>query len=302
MHRKLHIVDVFADRPCAGNMLSVVLGAKGLSTKNMQSLARELGAAETAFVMASAPVAGHWPLRVFTSTRELPFAGSSALGAAHVLQAGQKGSRSRPLMLDFPSGSVPVVTERLGRRDLYWLRHPVPLLGATLSRVESAALLGLRPADIDGKHPGLELTSGDGYFVIPVRTRAALARASLDVAALRKYAARLSARSVVAFAPGASGPRNHYTARTLFDWHGEGEDAGNGSAGVCLAAWLVETRYCRDDAVDVRVEQGAELGRPSLVHLRAIRTSRGVEVRVGGSVVDVVRGDIVAAGYVATKT
>ena len=59
----------------------------------------------------------------------------------------------------------------------------------------------------------------------------------------------------------------------------------------------METGYCGDDAVDVRVEQGAHLGRPSLLHLRGIRTSRGVEVRVGGGVVDVVRGSIVATRY-----
>jgi trans-2,3-dihydro-3-hydroxyanthranilate isomerase len=72
------------------------------------------------------------------------------------------------------------------------------------------------------------------------------------------------------------------------------ENAATGSGNGALAAWLIETSFVADDALDMKVEQGANLGRPSTLHVRAIRTSRGIEVRVGGGVVDVLRGVIVA--------
>ena len=297
MQRKLHIVDVFTDKPCTGNALAVVLGAAGLTTRQMQAFAREMNFSETTFVTAPAPVAGAWPVRIFTTQRELPFAGHPVLGTAHVLRTEMAGARTQRIVLDLPSGRAPVAVERSGKGELYWMRHPVATVGGRLNRRQAAQTLGLVPSDIDGKHPSLEVLAGLGYIIVPVRTRAALARAKLDVDAMKKVAADLDARAVLAFAPGAAGARNDYTVRVFFDYFSEAEDAATGSANACFAAWLVETGYCGDDAVDVRVEQGAHLGRPSLLHLRGIRTSRGVEVRVGGGVVDVVRGSIVATRY-----
>ena len=185
--------------------------------------------------------------------------------------------------------------ERTGRRDLYWLRHPTPRIGARLNRRDVASALSLSPSDIDGTHPSLEVIAGLGYVIVPLRTRAALARARIDPLAQARLVGRLEAKAILAFAPAARDAGHQFSVRVFVDFYGEAETAANGSANGCLAAWLVETRYLGDDAADVRVEQGAHIGRPSLLHLRAMRTSRGIEVRVGGEVVDVARGTIVAA-------
>lgn len=297
MLRELHIVDVFTDKPFAGNSLAVVLGAGGLSTRQMLSFAREMNFSETTFVTAPAPVRGAWPVRIFTPVRELPFAGHPALGTAHVLRQFSSSPQTRRIMLDFPAARVPVVLEKSGSHELYWMRHPVPAVGGALTRKQAADLLGLKAADIDGGHPSLEVTAGLGYLIVPVGTRAALARAVLNLAALKSVSDRVAARAVFAFAPGGADRRSDFSARAFFDYFGEAEDAATGSAGACLAAWLVETGYSGDDAVAVRVEQGAHLARPSLLHLRAIRTSRAIEVRVGGGVVGVVDGEISAARF-----
>jgi trans-2,3-dihydro-3-hydroxyanthranilate isomerase len=297
MARRLHIVDVFTDKPCTGNPLAVVLGAHGLTARQMQAFAREMNFSETTFVMSDEPVAGAWPVRIYTPTHELPFAGHPTLGTAHVLRTEMLAAKSARVTLELGVGRVPVVMERTGRRELYWMRPPTPSFGARVARREAAALLGVTPSDIDGKYPSLEVVSGIGYLVVPVRSRAALARATINAQVLNRVCAKLEAKAVIAFAPGAKDARNHHTARVFCDYYGVPEDAATGSANGCLAAWLVETGYCEDDATDVRVEQGAQMGRPSLLHLRAMRTSRGIEVRVGGGVVDVVRGAIVAAPY-----
>lgn len=294
---RLNIVDVFTDKACAGNALAVVLGAQDLTARQMQAFAREMNFSETTFVTAQEPVAGAWPVRIYTPTHELPFAGHPTLGTAHVLRTQMQRANTARVILELACGRVPVVMERTGRRELYWMRPPEPRAGARVPRREVATLLGLAPTDIDGKHPSLEITAGIGFIVVPVRSRAALARARINPAALARITGPLDAKAVIAFAPGARDARNDYTARVFCDYYGVPEDAATGSANACLAAWLVETGYCGDDAAAARVEQGAQIGRPSLLHLRALRTSRGIEVRIGGGVVDVARGAIVAPPY-----
>lgn len=297
MARRLHIVDVFTDRACTGNALAVVLGAGGLNARAMQAFAREMNFSETTFVMSEAPVGGAWPVRIYTPTRELPFAGHPVLGTAHVLRTEMHSAKTQRVTLDLAAGRTPVVLERSGRQELYWMRFPTPVFGARATRRDVAAAIGLAPSDIDPKYPSLEVAAGVGYLIVPVRSRAALARAKVDPSALARLVGALDAKAILAFAPAARDARYDYSSRVFLDYYGEPEDAATGSANGCLAAWLIETGYCGDDALDVRVEQGTHLGRPSLLHLRAIRTSRGIEIQVGGGVVDVARGSLVATRY-----
>jgi len=127
------------------------------------------------------------------------------------------------------------------------------------------------------------------------RERRALERIRVDRDALLSLVGGLDAKSVIAFAPGAHGAGHQLTARVFVDYYGVPEDAATGSGNGCLASWLVQHRYFDEDPIDIRVEQGVSIGRPSSLHLRAMRTSHGIEVRVGGGVVDVARGMLLAA-------
>lgn len=294
MTRTLHLVDVFTDRPCAGNQLAVVTGAKGLNARQMQAFAREMNFSETSFVMADAPAAGLWPVRIFTPVHELPFAGHPTLGTAHVIRSHLLGGRVERLTLGLGVGPLPVSFEREGRRELYWMRQKHPTFGRRLSRKQVAPVLGLAPADLDTQ-PIEEVSTGVPFLIVPVRSRRALERIKVDRDALLKLVRDLDAKSILAFAPGAKTTGCKYTVRVFVDFHGVPEDPATGSANGCLAAWLVQHRYERDDAVDVRVEQGMSIGRPSVLHLKAMRTSRNIEVRVGGGVVDVARGVLLAS-------
>lgn len=293
MTRSLHIVDVFTDRPCAGNQLAVVTGAKGLTARQMQAFAREMNFSETTFVMEDRPTAGLWPVRIYTPTHELPFAGHPTLGTAHVIRQALLGGRVERLTLGLGVGPVPVSFERDGKRELYWMRQPQPTFGRRLTRKQVAPVLGLAQTDLDS-HPVEEVSTGVPYVIVPVRTRRALERIRIDKDALLKLVADGEAKAILAFAPGAKGPGNKLTVRVFVDFYGVPEDPATGSANGCLAAWLVQHRYFGDEQVDIRVEQGMSIGRPSVLHLRAMKTSRSLEVRVGGGVVDVARGTILA--------
>ena len=296
MTRSLHLVDVFTDRPCAGNQLAVVTGAKGLSTRQMQAFAREMNFAETSFVTAVEPVGGGWPVRIFTPQAELPFAGHPTLGTAHVIRHVLLGGRVERVTLALEAGLTPVFVERSGERELYWMRQQLPTFGRRLTRKQVAPILGLSPADLEA-YPIEEVSTGLPHLVVPVRSRRLLERIRVDREALLRLVAGLDAKQIIAFAPGARGAGHQLTARVFVDYYGIPEDPATGSGNGCLAAWLVQHHFLKDDAIDVRVEQGMSIGRPSLLHLRAMRTSRGIEVRVGGGVVDVARGTVTAARF-----
>jgi trans-2,3-dihydro-3-hydroxyanthranilate isomerase len=294
MTRSLHLVDVFTDRPCAGNQLAVVTGAKGLAARQMQAFAREMNFAETSFVMADGQVAGGWPVRIFTPREELPFAGHPTLGTAHVIRYVLLGGRTDRVTLALEAGLTPVFVERDREGEIYWMRQRHPTFGRRLPRKLVAPALGLSPTDLDSR-PIEEVSTGLPHLVVAVRTRRALERIRVDREALLKMVGDLDAKSVIAFAPGARSAGHQLTARVFAEYYGVPEDAATGSGNGCLASWLVQHRYFGDDPIDIRVQQGVSIGRPSSLHLRAMRTSRGIEVRVGGGVVDVARGMLLAA-------
>jgi trans-2,3-dihydro-3-hydroxyanthranilate isomerase len=286
-------VDVFTERAFAGNQLAVVTGARGLNVRQMHAFAREMNFAETTFVMAEQPAAGGWPVRIFTPAGEVPFAGHPTLGTAHVIRHALLGGRVDRITLSLEVGLTPVFVERTGKRELYWMRQRFPAFGKRVPRKAVAQALGLSPTDLDSR-PIEEVSTGLPFLVVPVRTRRSLERARVDRAALLGLVGGLDAKAIIAFAPGAKGAGHQLTARVFTDYYGVPEDAATGSANGCLASWLVQHRYLDDEAIDLRVEQGVSMGRPSTLHLRAMRTSRGIEVRVGGGVVDIARGVLVA--------
>lgn len=296
MTRSLHLVDVFTDRPCAGNQLAVVTGAKGLTGRQMQAFAREMNFSETTFVMDEKPAGGLWPVRIYTPKYEVPFAGHPTLGTAHVIRQALLGGRVERVTLALAAGPVPVAFERDGKRELYWMRQPQPKFGVRLTRRQVAPVLGLAQTDLDSQ-PIEEVSTGLPFVIVPVRTRRALERIRIDRDALLKLVDGLDAKAILAFAPGAKGAGSRLTVRVFVDYYGIPEDPATGSANGGLAAWLVQHRYFDVDAIDIRVEQGMSIGRPSTLHLRAMKTSRSLEVRVGGGVVDVARGTLLAQRF-----
>ena len=187
MTRSLHLVDVFTDRPCSGNQLAVVTGAKGLTARQMQAFAREMNFAETSFVVAEQPVGGGWPVRIFTPASELPFAGHPTLGTAHVIRHALLGGRVDRVTLALGIGLTPVFVERGAKRELYWMRQRYPAFGERLPRKAIAPLLGLSPADLDS-HPVEVVSTGLPTLIVPVRSRRALERIRVDRDGLLKRA------------------------------------------------------------------------------------------------------------------
>jgi trans-2,3-dihydro-3-hydroxyanthranilate isomerase len=282
------IADVFTDRKYAGNQLAVVLQAGDLDARVMQTIAREMNFSETCFLLGESDK-GH-RARIFTPAREVPFAGHPTLGMAYVIREvlGTGGDRIR---FDLPVGRIPVTYE--ASAGLYWMRQIDPVFGRRIPVDEIAGVLGLEPADFDERFPVQEVSTGIPFVIAPLRSLQSVRRCRVDPERFDAFVENGSGQAVFVFAPEAEESGHDIHARMFAGPFGVPEDPATGSANGCLAGYLVRYAALGDEDVAVRVEQGYEIGRPSVLHLRAAPEGDGIRVEVGGGAVLVARGELV---------
>jgi trans-2,3-dihydro-3-hydroxyanthranilate isomerase len=284
-------LDVFTDRPLAGNPLAVFTDGRGLSDDEMQALAREMNLSETTFVLPRDPAVERERgvrVRIFTVREELPFAGHPTLGTATCLRgAGGAGE----IALELGVGRVPVRFEdRPGQPPFGEMTQPDPALGAVHDRAEVAAVLGVPAGDLDPALPVQTVSTGIPFTVVPFGSLAALRRLHLDLARAEAWLRPRRAGDFFLVARETVDPAARLHARMIF--HG-GEDPATGSASGCAAAWMVAHGVAAPEE-RVLIEQGLEIGRPSRLLVRASRTGERVHgVRVGGQAVEILRGEVV---------
>jgi trans-2,3-dihydro-3-hydroxyanthranilate isomerase len=288
---RFHIVDVFAESRYSGNQLAVVLPGGPLSAADMQSIAREFNFPETTFVGSRLPKRGGYPVRIFTPRREVPFAGHPTLGTAFVIRNHVASRKAAVLALDLGAGRVPV---RFVPREpgLAWMRQQAPAFGPIHPRTAAAGLVGLAARDLDSRFPVQEVSTGLEFLLIPVKTLEAMRRAAPDRTACQAHFARRPGGELplFLFCPETYDPAHAFNARMFADIFGIPEDPATGSANGCLAAYLARYRYSGSGELEAVVEQGYEIGRPSLLHITAKEGKGGPEIEVGGKVIDVAEG------------
>lgn len=267
------VADVFTQTPLTGNQLAVFTDARGLDGETMQALALEIGFSETVFVLPPEQ-GGTARMRIFNPKDEMPFAGHPVLGTAFVLGAPlQRGV----IELETGAGIVPVVLERDEQGAIVFGRmsQPVPTVEAADERAVLAALR------VERSELPVELyDNGARHLVVTLESEEAVSALEPDLAAVA--ALGVTGLNTVA----GSGER----WRSRMFW-GNGEDAATGSAAGPVACHLA--RHGRIGWGDeIVIEQGVEMGRPSLLHARAEGGDGGIEaVEVGGSAIVVARGE-----------
>ncbi|SCF04435.1 trans-2,3-dihydro-3-hydroxyanthranilate isomerase [Micromonospora haikouensis] len=281
------IVDVFTDRPFAGNPLAVVFGAEGLATEQMQSLALEFNLSETVFVLPPTQVGATYRARIFTPTDELPFAGHPSVGAA--VTASRRGLFGvGQITQECGAGVLPIEVTAHGAT----LTGGVPTLGPELDLEPLLEMAGLTAADHAGPPPRVA-GCGLEFPYLPVRPDA-VARARVDPAAAQRY----GLEHISVFSWDADSQTAH--ARVFVPGHGVPEDPATGSAALGLGVWLVASGLLPGEGhSSYTVRQGAELRRPSL--LACTVTAAGgaaVGATVRGDVMPVARGEIAVPPFV----
>ena len=292
------LADVFTRTALAGNQLAVFPEADGLSAAEMQALARETNLSETAFCFASA--GNSTPVRIFTVDEELPFAGHPTLGTATVLRWTVPALRaSATVRLALAAGVIPVrFTTPLPEGAPFGvpvegeMDQPLPVFGQTHDPAAVAAALGLPLAALDLSRPMETVSTGLPFVVVPLVSVAALGGLSVPQAQSRAYLQTTDGKFFYMLAPGPD--RTQWRARMQF--YG-GEDPATGSAAGAATAYLVAHGYASQGA-SLRIEQGAEIGRPSVLRTRALlqkapgspQWDTESYVRVGGSTILVAEG------------
>lgn len=287
-------LDVFTTQAFTGNPLAVVLGADGLTTAQMQTVAREFNLSETIFVMAPRDAAHRARVRIFFPTAEIPFAGHPTIGCA-VLLAGmdaESGDFERHLVLEEEAGLVPVTVWRRGGVTEAEFTAPV-LPHGTEGRVDGslAEALGLTPEEIGfGAHrPGI-WQGGPRFLYVPVASLAALARARVMQPHWDAVMAAARVDSAYLYTPGAD---CDVRARMFSPTAGIPEDPATGSATAILAAQLMASGALGDGATRFHLRQGVEMGRASDLFM-TVDVAGGVlrAVRIRGAAVAISEGRI----------
>src|SRR2546429_5959720 len=269
---RLRWVDVFTDRALAGNPLAVVLGAHGLSTVQMQAIARETNLSETTFVLPAEKGVHAAKVRIFTPHVELPFAGHPTVGTGWVLlDEGLVSPDASAFTLEEGIGPIPVRVDRDKEAIVLWMSHPPAKFGEVIEQREDvAAALGLTVADLLPDVPIQIASTGLPFLYAALKDAAAVDRAVSSGEALTSVLD--SHGSPPVFLLSAVSPDRLYSR--MFGPHSATrivEDPATGSASGPLGAFAVRYDLVpRAAEVSIVSEQGTRMGRQSFIQIKLV--------------------------------
>jgi trans-2,3-dihydro-3-hydroxyanthranilate isomerase len=280
MEIAFRLVDVFTDRPLAGNQLCVVPDAPhGLAPELMQALAREIGFSETTFVSETA--GDRYAMRIFTPGIEMPFAGHPTLGTAFVLVS--EGRVTSPATQVVPAGEFSVEVDlRAGRARLLMQRFEFGAEFADRDRI--ARSVGLDEKDVDPAFAARTVSTGNSHLIVVFRDEDAVGRAAPNREELERLLAEADAGGIYLVALSS---RGRVKARMFAPDVSVMEDPATGSAAGQLGAFLASEEGITGEVV---IRQGQEVGRPGELHLEILRRDDSFDVWVEGGVAVVGRG------------
>jgi trans-2,3-dihydro-3-hydroxyanthranilate isomerase len=285
-----YIVDVFAEKKFSGNQLAVFRDAGRLSAKEMQVLAREINYSETTFILSDKPSDGGFDVRIFTPKEELPFAGHPTLGTAHIIHDEILRGKTKDVVLNLKVGQIPV---NFSRDGYCWMKQIQPAFDRQHKSENLANILCIDVSEVDDRFPVEEVSTGLPFFIVPLKNISVLKKARVDREKYFDFIKNTNAKGILVFCPETHEPQNNISVRVFVDYYGIPEDPATGSGNGCLAGYLVKHHYFGKESIDLRVEQGYEIGRPSLLLLRAEKQGANIKISVGGKSVIVARGKFI---------
>ncbi len=285
-----HILDVFAEQKYAGNQLAVFRHASAMTGEEMQSIAREINFSETTFILADEPNRGGFEVRIFTPGEEVPFAGHPTLGTAYVIHNFILHGSADQVVLNLKVGQIPVTFSQDG---YCWMKQIQPIFGQQHQPEALAAILGIDLDNIDRRFPIQEVSTGLPFFIVPLKTIASLKNARVDKDKCLAYVKNTEAKGILIFCPETHEAHNDISVRVFVDYYGVPEDPATGSGNGCLVGYLVKHRYFGSGSINIRSEQGYEMGRPSLLLLKAEQNAEKINIMVGGKCRVVAQGEFI---------
>ncbi len=288
-NRTFYIVDVFAETKYSGNQLAVVTDTQGLSSEEMLQITREMHYSETTFICSDQQSNGGFDVRIFTPGEEVPFAGHPTLGTAYVLSEVLGRADPTEIRLNLGVGQIPV--RREGER--LWMTTKPPRFGKTYQSSDLAAILNLQDSDIDTRWPIEVVSTGLPFIIVPLKSLDAVKRTRVNTEALETIINEpQQTREILVFTPETYRPDCQLNVRVFVPLLGIPEDPATGSANSCLAGYLSKHQVLGSSIVDIQVEQGMEIHRPSRLNLKANKTDKSYHIQVGGKVQLIAKGTL----------
>jgi trans-2,3-dihydro-3-hydroxyanthranilate isomerase len=282
-----YIVDVFAEYKYSGNQLAVVIAGDMLTDDEMQRIAKEMNYSETAFITSIE----NSTTRIFTPEVELPFAGHPTIGTAFVLQQEFMKGKPKTMSINLKIGQIPILFKYKGEfLAETWMEHKEPTFNGFFAPDIVAEVLGIDEGDIDGRFKIQGVSTGVPTIIVPLKSLDAIKRIQINKEKYEFIIENTQAKTILAFCPETYDKNNDLNVRFFADYYGVPEDPATGSANGCLAAYLVKHDYFGKKAIEIRVEQGYEIGRESLLLLKAEEKSGKYFIAVGGKVILVAKG------------
>jgi trans-2,3-dihydro-3-hydroxyanthranilate isomerase len=297
-------VDVFTNEVFGGNPLAVFPEAEGLTSGEMQQLAREMNLSETTFVLPPEDPSADFKVRIFATSTEMPFAGHPVVGTHWVLAHLGRVELKEPVTavrFELGVGVLPAELEVAGGRvERVVMTSDQPTFLNVLQAVtELASGLGIPEEAITETHLPVQVVStGIPSLMVPLRSLAevqALDASKLNVAALSRVCESLGTDTVLVFALDTVDPKATAHVRFFAPMLGVPEDPATGSANGTLGAYLVFHRAVpvKEGGNQFVIEQGSEMGRPSILHILVDASGGEISrVRVAGTVVPVLEGTV----------
>ena len=298
MTRRYAVLDVFTDKPLAGNALAVVFDAAGLDDERMQAIAREFNLSETVFVFPPERPVHSARLRIFTPEHELPFAGHPTVGTALALARQKLGEAGGETILVLEEKVGPVrcaafVKGPAHGHAIFDLPRRPEAVEAKLDRDALAAALGLTPGEIGFEnHVPSVFTAGSPYLFVPVRHLDAIVLAHA-VAAQWDAALGSTSHAMYLYCRQTLIADNQFHARCFAPGAGIKEDPATGGAAAAFAGVVGRFDELPSGSHRVVIEQGFEMKRPSLITLEIdIENGEVAAARIGGDAVIVAEGTL----------
>lgn len=296
MPRKFFTLDVFTQQSMAGNPLAVVIESDGLDDRAMQMIAREFNLSETVFLFPPSLVTSRASLRIFTPTRELPFAGHPTVGTSVLIALlANAGESGEVFILEEKVGLVPVAARATGVSSgeaIFSLPRLPERIEDAAADVDLACALNVRTEEIgfDDHRPSV-FSAGVGFTFVPLNSLAAVAAARIDYGHWHEAIRPKDHANAFVYCRETVERGHHFHARMFAPDLGVGEDPATGSAVAAFAGVIMANEKVQDGQHRLVIEQGYEMGRPSLITLEMeVKNGALVAARIGGSAVIVSEG------------
>ncbi len=283
-----YLVDVFGETKFSGNQLAVVELVKPISITQMQKIAAEFNFSETTFVLRQKDESQGFSVRIFTPKKEIPFAGHPTLGTAFVINHFMQKAKSKHIILKLKIGDIQV--EEDSSHEILWFKTLSANFANTHHAQDLAKILDLLPKDIDTQYPLQEVSLGISFLMIPLSSLDAVKKARINLSSYEAYFKGQTSLPVFIFCKETYSSKNDINSRMFAPCFGIIEDSATGSANACLGAYIVKHKYLKRKKSPLRIEQGYEINRKSLIHIKTKEQKQGMEIFVGGKVITVAEG------------